>query len=104
MSTINLLRSCLLYQSNATSFYSFLLYQCHKPSTLVKRALFNIQHWNADFIKLLFSDKSYNVFKKSHKCHDNSAEDGLNDSIEVILNDYNIEGARDMLQLLVNAF
>ena len=104
LSSIHLLRSCLLFYSNATSFYSFLIYHCHTSSTLVNRALFTIRSWNVDFIKILFCDKSYNAFKKANKGHDYTADDGLNDSIDAILSNYNLNGARDILQLLVNAF
>ena len=99
--SLNLLRSCIRHHSNATCFYSSLLLSPASTSglnTLVNRCATLVP--NLNFIDLVFNNSYLNAMKKSLYSYDC---DGLVDSIRILLVDYN-EGARSMVQYLVNAF
>lgn len=96
-SSIGLLRSCLLYPSRATSFYTQLLLQnsAFKCQNLMKRCF----SYSADF-------KLCDIFYDSFKPHKNfyiPGSDGFIDSVCSLLNDYT-QDSRTLLQLLVSPF
>ena len=92
---IKLLKSCLSHHSNASNFYTMLLSSnIHdRQNTLVSRCFAR----GANPMNALFNDNfcQFNL-------HD-GYDDGLVDSIRLLLSDCN-DGARDILQMLVNAF
>ena len=103
LSTLGLLKSCLRHPSKATNFYSMLLQgpTAGSPS-LVARAHSYAKTFNADVFNYVFNDSySRNLQSKVKQCPN---DDGFIDSIILILSDYHMYGARDLLQLFLNTF
>jgi hypothetical protein len=99
----NLLRSCLLYKSKASMFYSRLLCkmgQNDKALTLVHRSnsYFNDNGFN--LLRYLMNDKYRYSINKELKCWVPDGQDGLIDSIRSLCTNFD-NHARDLLQGLV---
>jgi len=105
INSLNLLRSCLMFPSNASLFYARLLH-CNDKSvdkTLISRAKrFALEH-DIDVLRYVLDTKY-----KSSVVHDlrrsSVGQDGLVDSVRMLLDNYYVDNARDMLQLLVASF
>lgn len=95
--SLNLLRSCLLFSSRASQFYSFVIQSGRSHCcTLVDRCLTG--DIPLDIFRLV-SDNSYiRHFKSSHY-----ERDGLVDSIVLLMSHYT-DNARNILQMLLNVF
>jgi len=106
VSSLNLLRSCLLYSSNATRFYSRLLYCDHKYSekTLVGRARDFARVHDIDVLRYILDTQYKNVTTRDLKKGIAHGCDGTIDSIRMLLDNYFVDGARDIVQLLVASF
>ena len=106
VNSLNLLRTCLLYSSNATWFYSKLLY-CdykHAEKTLVGRVRDFAREHDVDILRYIV-DKGYkNVTSQDLKRGVVTGSDGTIDSIRMLLDNYFVDGARDIVQLLVSSF
>ena len=99
-SSLNLLRSSILFNSNATRFYCHLLSHPNLCSSLlVSRCHKFLQNCEIDFTSFVFNHDYYMSVKSA------AAEeaDGLSDSIKMLLTDYN-DSARDIVQMLVSSF
>ena len=89
----NLLRSCLLFPSRASQFYSFLIQSSPLNCfTLVDRCL------SVDVCRLVRDSSYIRGFKSFY--HE---PDGLIDSVVLLMSDYN-DNARTILQMLLNPF
>ena len=99
---LKLLRSAILYGSKASKFYSFLMCDDvlsanqRECNTLVNRCKSFLGDVN--LVRVVTNDDYF----KSFKMHFNEP-DGIVDSIRLLFNDYT-ENARNVVQLLVNAF
>jgi hypothetical protein len=106
LKSLNLLKSCFLYKSSATKFYSHLLCNDTKYTdrTLVGRAQCFSKGHDINLMKYVL-DECYKVTTtKTLKGSILTGQDGLVDSARVLLNNYSVDGARDILQLLVASF
>ena len=93
----SLLRSCLLFPSRASQFYSFLIQSSSHSRclTLVDRCLTSDR--SLDVCRLVSDDSYIRGFKSYHE------PNGLVDSIVLLMSDYN-DNARNILQMLLNVF
>ena len=103
-STLTLLKSILLHPSKASCFYFDLMSRnagsC-KLTSLFSRACSFAKNNHMSIAKYILNDAYAKSCTHMKYVYDN---DGLVDSICAILDDYNCHGARELLQLLVNAF
>ena len=104
-SSLSLLRSSLLHRSNATPFHIHALMSKGNQyrSTLASRAMTFAEERVINLIKYVFdctyfrrvnSSKHLNVFQTY----------GIIDSVKMCLDDYHFDGARDLVQMLLNSF
>lgn len=106
LASLNLLRSCLIYKSKATDFYSYLL-QCdtaHIKTTLIGRVNnFSLTNNINVFSYVLNNDYRRCIHKrlKSDIC---DGSDGLIDTARFLLSNDYVDHSRDLLQLLVSSF
>ena len=101
LASLNLLRSNLLYDSSASSFYSHLFRPgVDHENTLVQRChQFACDH-RIDILHYILDDKYHNECKYRFKLPET---DGIVDSIRQQFYEYN-DQARNIVQLLVNPF
>jgi len=95
--TVSLLQRCLKSDSAARTFYSHLLHANKLSSkTLVARAKSICNKMNVNILRVAFIENSTSIVSY------NNVNDGLLDSVNHCLHDFNHEN-RAMLQLLVNS-
>ena len=106
LNSLNLLRSCMSYSSNATHFYVNMIYKNNKAMehTLVGRAKTFAAGHNIDLVRYIVNTEYKASVTKELKVGIQSGQDGLIDSMRVLLSNYYVDSARDMLQLLVSSF
>ena len=104
-SSLSLLRSCLLHRSNASLFHlqALMCKGSQYGSTLASRATAFAKERGINIIKYVL-DCTYfrrvNTLKHlgDYQCN------GIVDSIKMYLDEFNFDGARDMVQMLVNSY
>jgi hypothetical protein len=101
LSSLKLLRSCLLHSSQATHFYLRAIEEGPVIHTLADRAMKYAETKNISVISFLTDNAYFNSKKKL--LFPNEPADGLIDSLKNLLSDYN-ETSRHLVQLLVNSF
>jgi hypothetical protein len=106
LNSLNLLRSCLLYNSSASHFYAYLL---HCKSEVTKKTLVGRVHEytsqnDINLLEFILCNKYRSTVLKSAKCNVNIGTDGIVDSARFLLSNNYVDHARDTLQLLVKSF
>ena len=97
LSAMKLLRSCLMYPSKASHFYSYIIQSSHPCDSLIDRCL-NSKNPTLN-VSQLITDPNFTSPTKVNS----DVPDGLVDSISQLLCEYN-DNARNILQMLLNVF
>lgn len=103
--SMNLLRSCLMYESKASYFYASLLSQksnVKQAKTLVHRCSSFCNSYGYNLIGYITNDNYKNTVLKQLKCAVPTGCDGIIDSIRHLCLNYDMH-ARHVLQGLVSA-
>ncbi len=103
--TLDLLRNAMYSQSQARTFYNFIINSGshNNPCNLVSRVN-TICHTNhVPFMKYVFNDNYYTDSRRSLKIVYIHGTDGLTDSVKLLLNNYTYYD-KEMLKLLLTPF
>ena len=102
LSCFKVLKSCLLSPSKAASFYNSAFRHSFTCSDLVKRCTCTeyARLLNLNFLKFFYK-YAHLICSSIKSPHE---DDGFIDSVRFVLFENNFSGAKDFLQLLVNAF
>ncbi len=103
--TLDLLRNAMYSQSEATTFYNFIVNSdsYNNPCNLVSRVN-TICHTNhVSFMQYVFNDKYYTDSRRSLKIVYIHGTDRLTDSVKLLLNNYTYYD-KEMLKLLLTPF
>ena len=104
---LDLLRSCLLTESSAHDFYSFILNNAENTQyikkTVVGRVLSFTQSENIELLKYCFMDPYRNQTKRTLLSKSYTKDNGLVDSVKYLLYKYNNQN-KHLLNILLKAF
>ncbi len=103
--TLDLLRNAMFSQSQATTFYNFIINSgsYNNPCNLVSRVNTICHSNHVSFMQYVLNDKYYTDSQRSVKIMYTHGTDGLTDSVKLLLKNYTYYD-KEMLKLILTPF